>query len=504
MRKTEYVPRFGVAGVGGEAPSLTRLWDSAGLSVVPGTDVVPARSDFDAFEPFARKKCVGTWSLTENGKKAVFHVNAREGDPNYAEDGTMGDYVAVDVTPFYWYHDEASGTLGVSAGRPSEEWEYHPICLNADGQVREHTYIPAYEMALDGNGRPVSLPGFQPQFGNYYSLRKDAGRYFDGAAAAPVPETTALWHYNYLLMTIEFATQNMQEYMYGASSMRFTSDVILAVPGENQVVVTAEAGDAFVPGQTMFLCGHYRDTPEVTGAYNILASVEPCGAGGEPEADGGFRLLTYEGTDRSPDIICGSTQMVSRPWMTGVCTGADRYVPKVLGHTGSPVSNTSGIYPMMYRWMENVYSNINKTCVDLMNLRRGTDDSDYYLEWYYLPDPGEYMPEREEYPDAADLEKFWKRLSVITEHSSYINGYIKRMETDPGYPHVWIPTMTCGGSSHTYYCDFTDVVLTHTVRSIRRGGSMYSGSHYGPCFMSANGAVDHGGWYYGARLFMLQ
>ena len=49
--------RFGVSGVGGSSPSLTRLWDSADFPTpTPSTDTTPGSSVFDAYAPFNRKK----------------------------------------------------------------------------------------------------------------------------------------------------------------------------------------------------------------------------------------------------------------------------------------------------------------------------------------------------------------------------------------------------------------------------------------------------------------
>lgn len=505
MEKNKKICRYGVSGVGKRQPKLERLWDSVGKTAVPGTDQAPAHSDFDGLPPFERRKCVGYWTKPEGKKYAVFHVQAYLGETGYTEDGSLGNYVAVEVTPFYWYHDEKKGVLGVSPNCTDEGWTIHPICLDPDGHVRPYTYLPAYELALDSEGLPVSLPGYHPHFGTYYGLRSAARKYLNGAVGeCAVLETTALWHYNYLLMLIEFATQNMQECIYGACNMRYAPDPVIAVPGENLVVVSAEAGDIFVPGQTIYFSAYFKDHPAGIDEYNILSEITHCDADGALNADGAFRRLTYLGPDRSENIQAGVTQIASRPWITGVCVGSSPYVQPVKGHTGSPVSNTSGIYPMLYRWMENVYSNINKNCVDLMNSRCGETEDDVYLEWYYLPEPASYMPTDDRHPNPEDLHKYWVKLSVKTGHESYVNGYIKTFETDPRFPFIQIPTETVGGSGDTYYCDWADLVLTHAVRSIRRGGSMYSHDHYGPCFMSANGDVAHGGWYYGARLFMVQ
>ena len=109
--------KFGVLGVGGSSPTLTRLWDAAGLTATPGTDQEAGSSDFDKYPVFNRKKCVGSWSVVNS--KAVFTPQAYYGDADYAEDGTMGDYVAVDVPPTYWYEDKENGILGVSGSAAS-------------------------------------------------------------------------------------------------------------------------------------------------------------------------------------------------------------------------------------------------------------------------------------------------------------------------------------------------------------------------------------------------
>ena len=97
-------PRFGVSGIGKSVSKLTRLWDSADLSEpTPGTDTEMCSSPYDAYAPFNRKKCVGHWILdpVSATPKAKFVVEAYYGDADYAEDGTMGDYVAVEVKTFY-------------------------------------------------------------------------------------------------------------------------------------------------------------------------------------------------------------------------------------------------------------------------------------------------------------------------------------------------------------------------------------------------------------------
>lgn len=295
--------KFGVSGVGGSNPTLTRLWDAAGLTATPGTDQAAGVSGFDSFAPFNRKKCVGSWSVVDG--KAVFTPQAYYGDADYAEDGTMGDYVAVDQPPVYWYEDKANGVLGVS-GNPASGWDPHPACVDADGNVREHTYLPVYALALKDD-HAVSLPGYHNYFGCYKDNWDKAKTYGDGSSFAnfAIIEPSAVDHLEWLLQTIEFATQDMQTVMQGATSMPYNANhKITTAPAANKVVLTAAIGNLFVVGQSIYIGATHSTSPSsrIGGDYNKITAIENCNADGTLNASGEYRLITYDGTDRTASI----------------------------------------------------------------------------------------------------------------------------------------------------------------------------------------------------------
>ena len=494
-------PRFGVSGVGGSSPTLTRLWDAADLATSPvvSTDLIAGSSPFDNIAPFNRKKCVGSWSVPAGGTKAVFTVNAYYGDPDYTEDGTNGDYVAVEVDPFYYY--EKDGVLGVS------EFQYpgytiHPVCVDLDGNVRAHTYLPVYQLGLK-NGHAVSLPGYQPQRGSYLDHRNFAKTYADsGALAYAIIEPSAAWHYEWLLQTIEFATQNMQSIMNGAVSMRRSKDdTIVAIPAANRVVV-GSIGSNFVIGQTV-LIGTWDASIDVSN-YNCITNLQKCDADGTLNESGTSYLITYDGTDRSSSLTVGTSVVESRPWISGATGGYAPGVPAILGHTGSPVDKANGKYPMRYRWRENVYGNINLTCLDLADVRVSDGDDQYHLEWYHLTDPRKFTPSNFSKADLTNPTKGWVKLGVETPKENYDNGYIKELVADPEYPHVKVPFLTSGGSANTYICDYAFLVTPHEVRAVRRGGSVTSGAYAGPCYFHALIAPSIASWHYGSALYFIQ
>lgn len=506
------VERFGVLGVGGSAAALTRLWDAAGLTATPGTDEAAGSSGFDNFAPFNRKKCVGSWSVVDS--KAVFTPQAYYGDADYAEDGTMGDYVAVDQPPVYWYEDKANGIIAVS-GNPASGWEPHPACVDKDGNVREHTYLPCYALALK-DSHAVSLPGYHNFFGCYKDNWDQAKTYGDGSTLAnyAIIEPSAVDHLEWLLQTIEFATQDMQTVMQGATSMPYnTNHKITAAPAANKVVLTAAIGDLFVVGQTIYIGADHSASPSSKGAaYNCITAIQKCDADGTLNESGTYRLITYDGTDRTESITADTTKIASRPWITGATQGYASGVSAVLGHTGSPVSNSDAKHPMLYRWRENTYGNQNMTCLDLMDVRVEVSTDVYKLQWYHNPDlqhlgAAKYYPSSTSKPDLTDLQteaNGWKLLGVETPSSSYANGYIKEESADDRYPHVRVPTLTKNGSATTYYADYAFLVNSTVVRAVRRRGAVADGRYYGPRYVYAISATSYANWYSGSGLFFTQ
>ena len=476
--------KFGVSGVGGSSPTLTRLWDAAGLTATPGTDQEAGHSDFDKFAPFNRKKCVGSWSIVDG--KAVFTPQAYYGDADYAEDGTMGDYVCVDQPPVYWYEDKENGILGVS-GNPASGFELHKVCQDANGKARAHTYLPSYALALK-DGHAVSLPGLHNYFGHYQGNWNAAKTYGDGSSFADfaIIEPSAVDHLEWLFQTIEFAIQIEQNVMEGATEMAYnTNHTIHGAPAANKIVLTAAIGDLFVVGQSIYIGSAHDETPSGVSAYNCITAIENCDEDGTLNDSGTYRLITYDGTDRTESITADTTKVASRP--------SDKK------------------HPMLYRWRENVYGNQNMTALDLI-ARRVPEDSTYKVAWYHNPDlqhqgAAKYFPSSSSKPDAADLKSDttgWELLGVETPSSSYANGYIKEESADERWPHVRVPTLTKGASATTYTGDYASLVYSHVVRAVRRRGSVAAGAYAGPRYVIAFYAPSHAHWSSGSGLYFVQ
>ena len=479
IEEEEGLYKYGVSGIGQSAAALTRIWDSVGMTAQVGTDGDNSNvvNTFDHATPFNRKKCVGSWSLV-NGK-AHFTVNAYYGDSNYAEDGTMGDYVAVECPRAYYILD--GDRLGVSAHQ-YEGWRPFDIfCVDHNPEeTLEKVYLPAYALAVDANNKAVCLPGLDNLSGAYKTLL-DAARTYDSAASAnAVLMPMAVNFYEWAMFTVEFATQDAQTVMMGCTNLRSDAGDTCTFRDSTHII-TSNYQAGRVAGEFILISNDTVDTNGSHYASHRIVEVTRCDASGNASASGSHQLIKVVDLGKGYVEYDTSTEytIVARPYQTGSCNS-------VSTPSGSPGDNTSGYYPMKYRWRENLYGNQYHTVTDLFALKVGTSDSDYSLDWYYLPSPEDYTPSSTSNPDATDFATSdFTKLDVSTAHENYASGYIKSKKYSAEYPDIWIPYETTGGSASTYFADQATLVSTNVNRAVRLGGSWRSGRSAGLSSLTA-------------------
>ena len=499
IEEAEGLHKYGVSGIGQSAAALTRIWDSVGMTAQVGTDGDNSNvvNNFDDVTPFNRRKCVGDWGLV--GGKPVFHVHAYSDDDDYAEDGTMGDYVAVECPRAYYYLK--NGVLGVSAHQWPEWRPFDIFCHEHNPEdTRPYVYLPAYALAINENGHAVSLPGYDNVQGCYKDI-VDACRTYngDGVEAYAHAQPMAVNFYEWALFTVEFATQNAQTIMYGCGALRHNNNDRATLRSDGKWLL-GDYQAARVVGEYISIQPTNIDVN--TAAYyasHKITSIIRCDANGNASSSGSYQLIETEdlGLGRAYEVGT-SYRIAARSYRTGSCSG-------VSTPSGSPVNNNSGYYPMKYRWRENVYCNQFKTIADLFSERVGTGNSDYRLEWYFLPDPSTYTPGSTSKPDATDLATdAFVLLDVETAPENYVNGYIKSRKYSEEYPDIWIPYETSGGGGSVYFCDYATLVASDAVRSCRLGGYWYFGAYGGFSFLYGHISPATATAYYGGDLFFPQ
>ena len=480
IEEADGLHRYGVSGIGQAAVALTRIWDSVGMTAQVGTDGDNSNviNNFDDVTPFNRRKCVGDFHV-EDGR-AVFTVRAYLGDDDYAEDGSMGKFVAVECPRAYYYMKD--GILGVSAHQYPGWKPFDIFCHKHDpNETIPFYYMPAYALAIDENGEAVSLPGYDNAQGDYKSLLDNARTYKGGELgklAMLMP--AAMNFYEWALYTVEFATQNCQNIMQGCAELRHSNDDHCTFVDATHVL-TNNYYAARVAGEYVAIIATNIDQNDYQYlATHKIVSVTRCDENGNASASGTHQLIELEdlGKDYYTYDTTGATEyrFVARPYRTGECNG-------VSTPSGSPVSNADSYHPCKYRWHENPFSNQYKTTVDLFNERVGTADDNYYLKWYLLDDPTTFDSKN---IGTADLETdAFVELDIETAHENYVNGYVKSKKYSDMYNGIWIPYETSGGSYNTYFCDYASLVFSFLVRSVRFGGYWARGAADGFSFADA-------------------
>ena len=466
--ETEGLKKYGVSGVGQSASALTRIWDSVGMTAQVGTDGDNSNvvNNFDDVIPFNRRKCVGHWVLHDG--RPQFVVEAYLGDEDYAEDGTKGDYVAVECPRAYYYNKD--GILGVSAHHYSGWKPFDIFCHNHnEEETFEFAYLPAYNLAVkDGHG--VSLPNLDNAQGGYKALF-DVARTYNNADVKgfAMLEPWAVNFYEWALQTVEFAKQVPIDIMKGCLSLR-SNDADTVVFLDATHVLCNNYYASRVTGQYIAI------TPSGTGhtsyiyqaTHKVISAIR-CDASGNESPNGAYQKLEVEdlGKEYLTYDTTGATTyaLAARPYRTGACNG-------VSTPSGSPVSNTDGYHPCKYRHRENPWGNQYHTIGDLFNKRVAVGD-DYKLEWYYLPDPSKIVTPSDNITLPGDD---YVKLDVETSVANYANGWIKSRQYADEYPDLWIPGATTGGSGSTYYAVSASLVSSYDVRACRFGGYWNAGN----------------------------
>ena len=496
--------KYGVKGIGQAQSGLTRTYDSVNMVAAVGSPTLNVQNDFDNAAPFMRRKCVGYWEKNpQHDKRAMFHVMAYEGDDNYTEDGTMGDYVAVECPRCYYKMEDDE--LIISSYRLQGFRAFDIFCHEHNqNDTMEFYYMPAYQLALK-DGHAVSLPGLRNEQGDWASLYNSAKTYNNEEIAVLAQlMPAAVNFYEWALMTVEFATQNMQNIMYGVAGC-YNADSKIGQFTSLEEPITFECNDNL----TGIIAGDYvRIGTYSSGTdYRTLPSHKVLTA----TSSNSKRVLTLEATGWS--TISYSTE--TNYYISGshVPTGLTKDILTPSGIEGHTATNTHNA--IRYRYHENPYGNQYNTSADLFNVATIIPDATTTsvnvkygasLDWYYLPDATSITTAVNPANNTTSLstdERFIK-LGVSTPSEKYASGYIASKQHDIAYPDIWIPETTEGGSATTDFSDQAYLVASSLCRSCRFGGSWYIGTNAGPLNLSAHTAPSNALASYGGDLYFPQ
>jgi hypothetical protein len=261
------------------------------------------------------------------------------------------------------------------------------------------------------------------------------------------------------LMYIEFATLDMQSKMRGFLDGEYgTSDTALtAETSINRIVVDNAVANKYRVGQTISI-GSSRGSNSVFYGRTITdIQVDT------PET--GQSAIVFDG---DPVDIAIDDVLYNTGWKNG-------FSADIAASSGSPVSNTNGKFPCMYRGIESPYGDIWQF-VDGVNINDWqawvtSDARDYASNVFSAP---------------------YEQLNYVNHNG---NGYVEEMGFDEGKPFASFPIAT--GSS-SYYRDY---YYQNSGQIIARvGGAWGGGSTGGPSYWLLSTSSAYANLSVGARL----
>ena len=405
----------------------TRTGAAKDFVFTPGTDTVAGQNDFDGAWPWAgMRRCCCT--LNADG---TVTVNAYKGQPGYIEDGTNGE-VLVEVPLFY-----VAGQLDVNPKVSSTQlpgFRAPAKFVNADGNVKQKCYLPAFPGSIGTDGKLHSIAGAVSTGNTTITAFLAAARKWGDTYSIG---TSADFEVLAYLMIVVYGTRNVQAKVRGVANLYAT----------NQAVTGARTSEA-----------------AVTVAKGVLevGNVISIGTGNEDESIAKRRIVTaIEAIDGDAANVKAvfdgepvTTTTDNKIWRIMQSTGTAN---SVISTCGSPVSNTDGKHSFVFYGVENpLYGNQWRFECD-WKLIDGVP--------YYCDDPTKYQ-----WSSAADYIK----LDTLTLPGE---GWIKNLQADERVPWLQVPKEV-GGSSSTYTGDYIWINKSGT-RIALRGAYSFRGDLVG-------------------------
>jgi hypothetical protein len=268
------------------------------------------------------------------------------------------------------------------------------------------------------------------------------------------------------LMTIEFATLNMQTIMYGFGNGYYGAlhVALVAETGVNRIVVTDTQGATYRVGQTISIhLAAQSATP-----YNLPATYGRTITAIDVDTPAaGQTRITFDGATVN---IALNDFVMNTGWKNGFSSA-------IAASSGSLVSNSDGKYPCVYRGIESPYGDIYQF-VDGVNI---TD-----LQAWVCADADDYASN----VFAAPYEE----LGYVNHNAS---NYVQSLGWDAAYPFAGLPTAVHASGSQ-YYCDY--YYQTTGAKIARFGGDWSRSATCGPWYWSLYYSSMAAGVSFGGRL----
>lgn len=397
---------YGVSWTKVASPTLTRTDAAVGMVAAVGVDAGVVTNNFDTAEIY----------------KGITDVTDAFGN------------VFVRIPRFYIEKTDGVNLATWRISRSPFGSAYLPKCFGSDS----YAYIGKYNASLSGANKLESISGSYPLINkNIVDFRGYAQANGAGYQQMDIHAVDLLQ----VLFMVEFATLNSQAIMAGLTAGAYlaTHTATATEAAVNRVVVANAVAALFVVGQSIGVGTSLGDNQVF--AYRTITSITV--------VDVSNKALNFDGA--SANIATGNV-VYSLGWKSG-------FSASIAAKSGCPTHLTNGLYPAMYRGIENPWGSVYQF-VDGININNN--------QAWVCPTPSSY---------ASNL--FVAPYEQLGYVNGNVSGYPIALGFDAAHPYAQFP-VTVGGSSTTYYSDYYYQATGQLIALL--GGSWNNGTVAGAFF----------------------
>lgn len=417
-----------------------RICDNIGLVANATKNGDEVQNDFDNIYPWSD---IITYNYDTTNKK----ITAYYGEPGFAFDGSNGEVLT--RIPEFWYKREVK-----------EEYEYIYISdYNRAGYKHSKEFsVGRYGISVDADGKAHSYSGTIPAYNKTIAaFRTLATGVGDGFC-----QMDTRYFILQLLYLVEYADYNSQSKLGNGVSSIGTPKALIAENNVNRIIVSSST--YFYVGRTVSI--------GTSDAWNNSVASERTITNIEDYSNGSItgKAIYFDGDP--VNIAVGNCL-----WGIGQKSGqCDELGMK------SGTLNNDGCHSMIYRGIENVFSNMY-TAIDGLNIK------DYVS--YICDDPTQYASDKFTAP--------YKAIGYTNLQTTEV--YSSKLGYDEDNPEIALP-IEGNGSSGTGTCDRYYCNSGNRIAFV--GGTFTSGSIAGFFCWNLLIASSYSNWAYGARLLKYQ
>ena len=465
----------------------TKGGDNATLSCTPSTDTTAGQDDYAGLPLFA---CVDV-NYTVDSTSLDIKITAIDGITDNFKRYDTDTFVGVMQMAGYhfWREDGTSYTHGytdhVITGSNCAPL---PESVRVDGTVRKFVVHGKY-YSKTVSSKLTSCAGVIPtafvSHNGLHTLSSTTGAQYSGGCVVD-------WSFLILMTYIKYASLTLDGIMQGCCNYNYQLYAQVSETGVRRILIASSDASKIKVGSSI-LIGTYNGSSVdrgVSANYNIstiagaiVTAVESVTINGTTYAAVYVDTESTFNTVANGNSVSGSTIISTWHWKSGTTDA-------VLGNDGSPVSNTSGVYPYKLQGIEVMVGGYEVMADVIMNEATSGGHS------YYTP----HVVKRSANQSTSITANYAALTNLAVANPSTAGWqYIKRLGFQDG---VFYQKYVGGGSTqYTKDGFYMDADGTTGTREWLAFGRLSSGSGgAGLSCLTGDGGLGAGIWYCLARL----